>query len=260
MLHNPRTSSPRPGWSRGRPRPSLDGQAADGHGQVGGEGRAAPLSRRRRPARAARPACTVLTMLPPCSPHTAVVRPTRPGTPAPRPHRPAWTGRRPAGGWCGPTRRRGRAWCRRTRSRSTGAARGRRPRGGVDHVARAEGVDPPGLVGVGLAGVDRGPRPGGHDHVGRHRGDHAADRSAIGQVQVGRRAGGDQSPLPDRHEWSGPAGPGSRIRPSPGAYRRSLSGRHHSLAWYQATVSSSASSSVRCFFQPRAVTLLMSTE
>ncbi len=40
-----------------------------------------------------------------------------------------------------------------------------------------------------------------------------------------------------------------------------LSGRHHhSLARYHSTVASSASSRVRCFVQPSAVILVMSTE
>src|SRR5690606_38334928 len=63
--------------------------------------------------------------------------------------------------------------------------------GRVGDPAHAEGVDPPGPVGVRLAVVDRRPRPGVDDDVGRGAGDRLGHGVAVAQVELGSGAGDD---------------------------------------------------------------------
>ena len=135
---------------------------------------------RARPARRR----IVFTMLAPCSPHTHDVR-TMVAPPArPPARRPASSGRRPTAGRARPTRCRAPALVagehvvgRHVHEVGAGAP------AGLGHPAHGEGVRGEGPVGVGLAGVDRGPGRGVDDGVGPRRVSDGAEH----RVAVGRR-------------------------------------------------------------------------
>ena len=98
-------------------------------------------------------------------------------------------------------------------------------------------------------------------HVGPHAEDGLVHGVAVGEVEVGPAArhhlvaGGRAREREVGAELAGRAGDEDSHQ------RADLSGRHHhSLARYQSTVASRASSSVRCLVHPRAVILAMSTE
>ena len=100
-----------------------------------------------------------------------------------------------------------------------------------------------------------------HHRVGPDGRDRLVDGVAVADVEVAVAEGHD--PVAGRLAVQGEvvaqlaAGPGDEDLHE----ARSFSGRHHhSLARYQATVASRASSSVRCLAHPRALTLAMSTE
>ena len=109
-----------------------------------------------------------------------------------------------------------------------------------------------------------------HD-VGSQPGDRLVDRIAIGDVEGGVGGGDDvvalglAVDLQVAAQLAAGAGDEDLHGRVPGAAQacpaRSFSGRHHhSLALYQATVSSRASSRVRRLVQPRLVILSMFTE
>ena len=142
-------------------------------------------------------------MLAPCRrTPTTCARPSRPGRA--RARRRASSGRRPTTGWWRPTPCRGRSGAVEHVVGGDVADAGAGQAGPLGHVAGAEGVDREGPVGVALAGVDRRPRPGVHDGVGRE----ARDGLQHG-VAVGRRRALAGRPRPRR----GPANACTRSWP-----------------------------------------------
>ena len=166
-------------------------QASQRRRQVGGERRAAPLvvDERELAVRVGgeqveHRAHDVATGGPahPGGPHD---RPHRAARPAPPPRRRASNARRRTAGRSRPTRRTGGPARPRTRSRSTGA-RGGPPTGGTPR--RPSGRRArcrPRPLGVGLAVVDRRPRPAVHDDVRRGRQHGAEHGVAVADVEGG---------------------------------------------------------------------------
>ncbi len=131
--------------------------------------------------------------------------------------------------------------------------------GAVHDPAHAHGIDLPSAVGVGFAIVHCGPRTRVDDRVRRGGGDGSEHGVAVGEVEAAVVARQDlvTCRVADAHQVV------AELSTRTGHQHPHVffSGRHHhSLSRYQATVSSSASSRVRCFFHPRSEILVMSTE